>query len=172
MSLIKHLFVLITTLLVILGAGTSNAKSLPTSFKLSSITQETLNLKRKSDQPLLIQFWASWCHSCSGVIWDLNPIIKSHPRVKFMSISIDDNINPAISYIQKHALFKTYKDHFYFQPGENLLKALDISSVPAVFLINKKGVVLYETRAHIDSKALFAIKNAIDETQINTMTNK
>lgn len=156
-------FTFIAVLMLMTGSVAKAAKQLPLNFSLDDFGQKQHKINRDefSREGLVLQFWAPWCHSCSTVIWDLDPILKKFQKVQFASINIDEDFSLASKYILKHRLYESYKNSFYTNPSDNLLKALEVTAVPVVFVIDRKGRVIHEARSHIDTKASISILKAL-----------
>jgi len=115
--------------------------------------------------PTLIQFWAPWCHSCAGIIWDLDPILDQFPLINFASINIDNNDENARTYIQKHTLYSKYQHAFYTEASSNLLTELNVSAVPLILLVNKEGKVVFRYASHLNSESKSQLINAMQQVE-------
>ena len=34
-------------------------------------------------QPMILQVWAPWCHSCGKIVWDLDLVLKDFKKVRY-----------------------------------------------------------------------------------------
>ncbi len=110
---------------------------------------------------LLMQFWASWCHSCGSLMWDMDDIVSNNDGVSYLAVSLDDDADAAARYIRKHKLYPKYKDR-YFVDGEKLLSAsLGIETVPSILVVTPAGDVLLHKSGHLNSTDLRDIVGAI-----------
>ena len=110
-------------------------------------------------QPVLIEFWATWCPNCR----ELEPHLKAvHEKygnqVKFIGVSVSVNQSPdrVKAYVAKHGI-----------PGDQLFdrngKATGAYDVPAtsyVVVLDKSGKVVY-TGLGGDQNLEAAIKKAM-----------
>ena len=115
----------------------------------------------KSGQPLILQFWASWCHSCGSVMWDLHDIVKQYPNTQYLSISIDDNRQTALNAIQQHQLYKKHSERYFIDANEQLTNWFAIKTVPTILFINADGKVVHRHSGHINSEDLFIFKKLL-----------
>ena len=57
-----------------------------------------------SKGPTVLQFWASWCRSCSEVFYDMKEATTKSKGVSYFTISIDEDYNTMKKYLEKHPL--------------------------------------------------------------------
>ena len=64
------------------------------------VTDETFNQAvLKSDQPILVDFWAVWCGPCRMVAPVVDEIAREQEgSLKVMKLDVDDNQNTAMTY--------------------------------------------------------------------------
>lgn len=111
---------------------------------------------------ILLQFWASWCHSCSGFMYDLDKIV-SDTNAPYFAIGTDDDIETAEKYLSKHPLFKRYASRYWFDGEAKLKNFYNIEAVPTVLLIDALGDVVWRTSGHLNSEALLRLRQLLSQ---------
>ena len=110
---------------------------------------------------LLLQFWASWCHSCGSLMWDMDEIVGRDDRVRYIAVSLDDEADAAAAYIRKHKLYTKYADRYFVDSTKVLSASLDVQTVPSILLVTPDGDVLLAKSGHLNSSDLNDIVTVI-----------
>jgi len=128
-------------------------------------------IQRTEQTYTLLQFWASWCHSCSGFMYDLDEISTS-TQSPYYAISIDDKFIDAKNYLTKHPLYKKHRNRFWFDQQSKLKQSLAITTVPTLVIIDNQGKTIWRTSGHLNSDDLFELKQLLSSNNINKLTIK
>ena len=93
----------------------------------------------KSDKPIVLSFWASWCTICADDALSFNAAFKKlNGKVNFLGISYQDK--------EKEALQATYKWQLPFasvqDPRSLLRDYYQITGLPITLLIDKDGKII------------------------------
>ncbi len=114
------------------------------------------------DGPVLLQFWASWCHSCGGLMWELDGLSAAHPQVPYFAVSIDDTLAEAAR-IKKHPLYARHPDRYLHDHEGALARRLAIEVVPAIVLLDGAGHERLRHVGHVNSSDLLRLRRALTE---------
>lgn len=142
----RLLFACFFQFLLLLHSWHGEAKSLP-EFQLDGLNAPDLKSKDLRGQPLVIQFWASWCQSCGGVSDDLGQLMKSS-SVKVLSVSLDETKQKALNKV-KHIKSSTLQNQtFYFDKDRRFADELGSIGVPTVLVVDAKGNIVSRISGH------------------------
>jgi thiol-disulfide isomerase/thioredoxin len=143
-----------------------NAKlAQPATVSVNIETIDTNGLKalitKQKDKPLLVNFWATWCIPCRDEFPDLVKIDgEFRPKsLDFVTVSLDDvgDIKTAVPKFlaEMKANMPTYlldvKDP---EPAINAVDPKWQGDLPATFLYNEKGQVVFKHFGRVDSTEL------------------
>jgi thiol-disulfide isomerase/thioredoxin len=112
-------------------------------------------------KPMLLQFWASWCHSCSSIMFDLDELLVQYPNTDYLAISLDDERDDALRYIEKHALYKKYNNQYFIDSDKLLSTTLGIETVPTVILLDADGNEVVRRSGHLNGTDLLHLSTGM-----------
>jgi len=118
-------------------------------------------LKRNDGRPLLVNYWATWCDPCRDEFPDLVKIDKDY-RAKgldFIAISLDDlaDIKTAVPKFLRQMNAKMPVYLLNVADPEPVINGVDREwggAMPATFLYNNKGEVVYKHFGRIKTDEL------------------
>jgi thiol-disulfide isomerase/thioredoxin len=124
-------------------------------------------LSEQRERPLLINFWATWCDPCRDEFPDLVKIDAEYrPRsMDFITVSLDDFVDIKTSVPKFLGSMKANMPAYLLnvadpEPAIDLVDPGWSGSLPATFLFNAKGEVVYKHFGRVDPNELRA---AIDK---------
>ena len=120
-------------------------------------------LKRDGARPLLVNYWATWCDPCREEFPDLVEIDKQYrPRdLDFIAISLDDlaDLKTAVPKFLREMRAKMPVYVLNVSDPEPAIKSVDPAwdgALPATFLYNQKGEVVYKHFGRVKTPELRA----------------
>jgi len=118
-------------------------------------------------KPLIICFWASWCHPCLkelSAIAEVYEAWQNETEVILYAISVDDSrsFNNARVMINNNS----WNFEFYFDPNSDFKRAMGVVNIPHAFILNDQGEVTYQHSSYTEGSELEII------SKIRGMKNK
>jgi len=120
-------------------------------------------LTQQRERPLLVNFWATFCDPCRDEFPDLVKIDKDYrPRsLEFVTVSLDDFTDIKTSVPKFLDSMKATMPAYLLnvsdpEPAINLVDARWQGDLPATFLYNEKGEVVYKHIGRVNTAELRA----------------
>ena len=111
-------------------------------FILKDIAGKEISLESFIGKPVLLNFWATWCHYCRKERTHLNEL---HGKYKdngliILSISTDRSLKKLKQYMKK-----TPADFIVLSDSEGRVSSsYNIMGLPSSLLINRRGIIKYK----------------------------
>jgi peroxiredoxin len=126
------------------GTGSGTSKSPPVNFTATKLDGTPVNLAQSKGKYVVLAFWAMWSDRSTEELKGLAKLQdewKNDPRLALLGVSLDDDAG---------AVAKAVKARGYQWPQAtmtttnlaNTAAAFDVSSLPAIYLIDPEGRVL------------------------------
>jgi thiol-disulfide isomerase/thioredoxin len=89
---------------------------------------------------VVLDFWATWCPPCRGMIPHERELVKKHAGkpFAFVSVSADNAKDDLTKFLNDQPMPWT---HWYAGRGGSILKAWRIQAFPTIYVIDAKGVI-------------------------------
>ena len=110
-----------------------------------------------------LQFWASWCQSCSGVTRDLAGLVKQAPSVRHLAISTDENVDAARKVAVRLSAAADGNVSVLHDSEGAWAQRYRVVSVPTVIVLDGAGVELGRFVGHLNSSDLARIAHLLDD---------
>ena len=93
----------------------------------------------KSDQPVLVDFWATWCGPCADVMPRMQKLHEKYANqgVVVFGVNSFEKSNP-VALMQKKRF-----SYGLLLKGEDLAEAYKITILPVVYIIGDDGKIIY-----------------------------
>lgn len=130
---------------------------------------EAVNTKTllNDGKPLIISFWSTSCKPCIrelDAIYDALPDWNEEADFKVVAVSTDDN--RLMAKAKSFAEGRGWGEDFVllFDKNQDFMRAMNVSVVPHVFVIDGKGKIIYSHTSYVPGNELELIK-AIKKSQ-------
>lgn len=67
-------------------------------MELQKLTEESFDSFIQSDEPVIVDFFATWCGSCTSLMPVLEKVTDENPDVKIAKVDVDEHRDLAIKY--------------------------------------------------------------------------
>jgi thiol-disulfide isomerase/thioredoxin len=117
-------------------------------FIANDINGNKVSLDMFRGSYVLIDFWASWCAPCIKKIPDLKEIRKkySEENLKILFITQDNNLTSFSNAVNKHKI--DFGIHLF--STSDLINLYGAQTIPKTFLIDPKGIIIYNNHLEKD----------------------
>ena len=90
-------------------------------------------------KPIVLNFWASWCHYCKEEMPDFNEAYKNRPEVTFLMVNVTDGRSETLESAKKYVTDGGYEFPVYYDTALNAASAYGASGLPMTFFIDADG---------------------------------
>lgn len=138
---------------VLWGLKESEAsRALPKDLVLSDITGQPVNLQTYQGQPLVINFWATWCPPCVREM----PLLAEYAQqdgVTVVLINQGENVETIQAYLDQAGLSF---EHMLLDPRQTALQAMQVRGLPTTLFFDAQGRLLNEHLGEVHEPQLQA----------------
>ena len=109
-------------------------------FSFTTLDGKAIKLSDLKGKPVVVNFWASWCHFCAQEAPDLEAAYNQYKSqgLQMLGVGADPN-DPPDALKKKVAELKiTYP----VGPGADAAKAYGVTGFPTTFFVDSKGVLV------------------------------
>ena len=115
-----------------------------TDLKFTALDGSQVDIASYKGKVVLIDFWATWCGPCLAEMPNVKKAYEAHRSEGFeiIGISLDESKDKVEDYLREQGI--SWPQYFDGKGWKNKIStSYGISSIPATFLLDRKGVVKY-----------------------------
>jgi cytochrome c biogenesis protein CcmG, thiol:disulfide interchange protein DsbE len=106
-------------------------------FELERISGELLRLEELRGQPVVVNFWATWCIPCEIEMPLLQDRYEKHPELHVLAVNFAEPASEVQVFVDKHGL--TFD--ILLDPRAIVQTAYRVRGYPTTYFIDAEGVV-------------------------------
>ena len=108
-------------------------------FQLENLEGQSTSLSDFRGNPVLLNFWATWCGPCISEMPHLQQVYEewSDKGLVVLTINMGESHSEVKSFLQAHNLSLPV----LFDTKENVAQKYNISGIPTTFFINGDGII-------------------------------
>jgi peroxiredoxin len=136
---------LVAMAVLFLMAPSESLPVLAPEFSLESLNGETVTLSALRGKLIILDFWASWCQSCTKTLPGLDELaVRLADRdVVLLAISLDRTEKAAREYASAYGLSANSVLYGSLNEARAVKELYGVASIPRTFLIDREGLVRY-----------------------------
>lgn len=119
-------------------------------FFMKDIDGRGIDLNDFRGKYVLIDFWATWCPPCINEIPFIKKIRKNYPYNKLAIIGVSWDRDS--TQLRKVIIQKDMTWPQIFDRGADIINLYGVHAIPQLFLINKKGMIIYKSGERGDNR--------------------
>jgi thiol-disulfide isomerase/thioredoxin len=132
----------------------SELKTKPMDLKFTDVDGKEVDLAKLRGKVVLLDFWATWCPPCREEVPNVVAAYKKYHDKGFeiVGVSLDQDKDKMLAYTKENGM--TWPQYFDGEGwGNKISTGYDIHSIPAMWLIDKKGALATtEGRSDLDGQ--------------------
>jgi peroxiredoxin len=108
-------------------------------FQLQSLDGKTVSLSDFRGQPVLLNFWASWCGPCIGEMPDLQSVYDNwtDKGLQMLAVNVGEGPLTVVAFVKGHK----YTMPVLLDTGNNVSRLYGVTGIPTTYLIDKDGII-------------------------------
>jgi thiol-disulfide isomerase/thioredoxin len=120
-----------------------NLKTKPIELQFTGLDGRPVDLSKMRGKVVLLDFWASWCPECIDTAPALVEISKKYQGqgLEIIGVSLDQDKEKLLNFMKENGM--VWPQFFDGKKWDNeVSKSFGIASIPALWVIDKKGMVV------------------------------
>ncbi len=147
---------ILATLALLVGFIATSEAQLP-KVMLKDINGKTVNTAQLADgkSPIIVSFFATWCKPCLrelAAIAEVYDEWQDETGVRLVAVSIDEGANSLK--VKPLVRSKGWSYEVLLDVNSDLKRAMDVSVVPSLFILDPSGKIVYRHTGYTDGSEM------------------
>lgn len=138
------------------SSDTSGSGAVAPDFTVYDRLGNEVHLSDFSGEPVVINFWATWCTYCVQEMPDFNKAYIAYPNVNFLMINATDGVNETEKKATDYVDSEGFGFNIYFDTESEAQTAYRVNAYPMTFFVNASGEFVSRHRGKITYSALIS----------------
>ncbi len=141
----------------------SSVKQAP-STEVATLEGKKVSLQQLAGKAVLVNFWATWCEPCRMELPELSALEARHREKGLVVVGVSVDRTATASDVKTFADRRKVVFPLWHDPDERLASAFGVQTLPASFLLDRKGNVVWSQTGAVapnDAALAAAIDKAI-----------
>lgn len=117
-------------------AGDEESMKVP-DFIVSDAEGNMVKLSDFKGKPIVLNFWATWCHYCKEGMPHFEEAYKKYPDVQFVMVNATDGVQETMDKAKDYIKSKNYTFDVYYDTMINAVRNYGVSGLPMTFFIDR-----------------------------------
>ena len=113
-----------------------------------------VKLSDNRGQPVVLNFWATWCYYCKVEMPDFDKAYEKYPDVQFLMVNVTDGAQETMDSAQKYIKQEGFRFDVFFDTNLEAVNAYYVSGLPSTFFIDKNGNLVTRSSGMLDLETL------------------
>ena len=124
-------------------------------FTVMDMDGNNVSLSGFAGEPVVINFWATWCYYCKEEMPDFDEASRLYPDVQFMMVNATDGDRETVE-IAKNYLKESGFGYFdvYFDTNLDAVSKYKVTGFPATIFVDRDGKIAARANGMIDMETL------------------
>ena len=115
---------------------------------------EEVRLSDYAGQPIVLNFWASWCHYCKVEMPDFDEAYRNHPEIQFMMVNVTDGSQETMESARDFLAEAGYEFPVFYDTELDAAMTYGATGLPMTVFIDADGNLVTYARGMLQAQQL------------------
>lgn len=115
---------------------------------------EKVRLSDYAGKPIVLNFWASWCHYCKVEMPDFDEAYRNHPEIQFMMVNVTDGSQETMESARDFLAEAGYEFPVFYDTELDAAMTYGATGLPMTIFIDADGNLVTYARGMLQAQQL------------------